>query len=75
MAATPKRASAAEAALIGQPFAQAAFDAAAQAVATDFQPLSDWRASADYRLLSAGNLLRRFYMEQSDPTQPVRLAV
>ncbi|MCG7493596.1 xanthine dehydrogenase small subunit [Thalassobius sp. Cn5-15] len=75
MAATPKRASAAEAALIGRPFGSATFEAAAQAVATDFQPLSDWRASADYRLLSASNLLRRFYMEHSDVDQPVRLVV
>jgi xanthine dehydrogenase small subunit len=76
MAATPKRAATAEAALVGQPFAEASFDAAAVALGQDFTPLSDWRASADYRMTVAANLLRRFYLEQ-DSTQgaPVRLAI
>ena len=64
MAATPKRAAEAEAALVGQPWGEAAFEAAAAALADDFKPLSDWRASSDYRLLTAQNLLRRFYLEQ-----------
>ncbi|RJL08317.1 xanthine dehydrogenase small subunit [Paracoccus siganidrum] len=73
MAGTPKRAAGAEAALAGQPFAAAAFEAAAKAVADDFQPLSDWRASADYRRAVASNLFRRFWLEQSEPGLPVRL--
>ncbi|MEC7963851.1 MAG: xanthine dehydrogenase small subunit [Pseudomonadota bacterium] len=74
MAATPKRAAAAEAALVGQPFAEASFDAAAKAVGEDFAPLTDWRASSDYRMLSAQNLLRRFFLEHDEATdQPVRL--
>ena len=73
MAATPKRARAAEAALEGQPFAESAFTAAADALAQDFQPLSDMRASADYRALVAKNLIRRFWLEQSEPGLPVRL--
>lgn len=73
MAGIPKRAARAEAALIGQPFAAAAFDAAASAVADDFQPLSDWRASAEYRSTVAANLFRRFWLEQSEPGLPVRL--
>ena len=64
MAATPKRAAKAEAALVGQPFAAESFDAAARAVGEDFQPLSDWRATAEYRSLVAANLLRRFWAEQ-----------
>lgn len=64
MAATPKRAQAAEAALVGQAFAAESFEAAARAVGEDFAPLSDWRASADYRRLVAANLLRRFWAEQ-----------
>ena len=64
MAATPKRAAKAEAALVGKPFAEASFEAAAQAVAEDFAPLSDWRATADYRSLVAANLFRRFWAEQ-----------
>jgi xanthine dehydrogenase small subunit len=75
MAATPKRAALAEAALLGQPWSDAAFEAAAQALAGDFTPLSDWRASADYRMLAAQNLLRRFYLEHDDATTgAVRLA-
>lgn len=73
MAATPKRAAKAEAALAGQPFAADSFDAAARALADDFQPLSDWRASADYRQTVAANLFRRFWLEQSEPGLPVRL--
>ncbi|MGR3759511.1 xanthine dehydrogenase small subunit [Roseobacteraceae bacterium NS-SX3] len=76
MAATPKRAAAAEAALAGQPWSEAAFDAAAKAMEKDFKPLTDWRASADYRMLSAKNLLRRFYLENDAATAaPVRLAI
>ena len=64
MAGTPKRALAAEEVLIGQPFCEAAFADAAERLAEDFTPLSDWRASADYRMLAAQNLLRRFFLEQ-----------
>lgn len=73
MAGTPKRASRAEAALAGQPFARESFEAAARAVADDFQPLSDWRASAEYRSTVAANLFRRFWLKQSEPGLPVRL--
>ena len=72
MAATPKRAAAAEAALLGQPWNEASFAAAARAMAGDFAPLSDWRASADYRMRVAQNLLRRFFLEQDGA--PVRLS-
>ncbi len=72
MAATPKRAAHAETALVGQPFGEAAFAAAAEALARDFTPLTDWRASADYRLKVAQNLLRRFWLEQDGA--PVRLS-
>jgi len=64
MAATLKRAAKAEAALLGQPFVEASYEAAAEAVAEDFAPLSDWRATAEYRSLVAGNLFRRFWAEQ-----------
>ncbi|MDA5094766.1 xanthine dehydrogenase small subunit [Aliiroseovarius sp. KMU-50] len=76
MAATPKRASNAEAALVGQSWGSAAFDAAAKALAQDFSPLTDWRASADYRQLVASNLLRRFHLEHDTANDaPVRLAI
>ena len=73
MAGTPKRAKAAEAALIGADWSEAAFAMAAERLGDDFSPLTDWRASADYRLLVAGNLLRRFWLEQQDADAPVRL--
>lgn len=67
MAGTPQRARAAEAALTGRPFdAEAARDAAA-ALAQDFQPLSDMRASAAYRLAVAGNLIVKFQLAQTMP--------
>jgi xanthine dehydrogenase small subunit len=63
MAATVKRAAAAEAALVGQPWTQATVDAARAALATEFKPLSDMRASAGYRMQVAQNLLQRFWLE------------
>lgn len=63
MAATPKRAQTAEAALIGATWSEQAFDDAALTLPTDFVPLSDWRASSEYRMLSAQNLMRRFFLE------------
>lgn len=72
MAATPKRAARAEAALKGQPYSAETFEAAAQAVAGDFQPLSDWRASAEYRQQLAANFFRRFWLEQSGSEHRLR---
>ena len=63
MAATPKRARAVEAALVGRPWSEATVENAIPAFATDYQPISDMRASADYRMLAAQNLLRRFFLE------------
>lgn len=75
MAATPKRADHAEAALRGHPWSEAAFRDAASALSKDFTPLTDWRASAEYRMTSARNLLHRFFLEHDDATTgPVQLA-
>lgn len=63
MAATPKRAAGAEAALNGQPWTEAAMRAAMAALAQDYAPLSDMRASSAYRMAAAQNLLRRFWLE------------
>ncbi len=75
MAATPKRARAVEAALVGKPWTQATVDAAIAAFAEDYQPISDMRASADYRLLAAQNLLRRFFLETTGQGQRLRREV
>ena len=63
LAAVVKRAAAAEAALVGQPWSQASVAAAQAALAEDFKPLSDMRASAAYRAQVAANLLQRFWLE------------
>jgi len=66
MAGIPKRAAAAEAALRGAEWSQAACAAAAEALALDFTPLSDMRGSSAYRLTAAGNVLRRLWFESGD---------
>ncbi|MBV6304310.1 xanthine dehydrogenase small subunit [Candidimonas humi] len=63
MAATPKRAAAAEQALAGRAWDEAAARLAMQALAHDYSPLSDMRASSAYRIAAAQNLLYRFYLE------------
>ncbi len=63
MAATVKRAAQAEAALVGKPWSQASVKAAQVALAQDFNPLSDMRASAAYRLQVAQNLIQRLWLE------------
>lgn len=71
MAGTPKRATATEALIIGQPWSWQTVEAARAAMAEDYQPLTDWRASADYRMVSAQNLLIRFFLESCGA--PVRI--
>ncbi len=39
-----------------------------------FQPLSDWRATAEYRLQVSRNLFRRFWLEKGAGAETVRLA-
>jgi len=73
MAATPKRAPNAEAALIGRPWNETTLDAAVEALVRDFTPISDWRASAGYRARVAGNLLRRLFIETTDEATDTRL--
>jgi len=63
MAGTVKRAALTEAALTGQAWTQASVKLAQAALAQDFKPLSDMRASAAYRLQVAQNLLQRFWLE------------
>ncbi len=63
MAATVKRAPQAEAALLGQAWTEATAHAAMAALGRDFTPLSDLRASADYRLRAAKNLILRLWHE------------
>jgi xanthine dehydrogenase small subunit len=65
MAEIPKRAKHVEAALIGQAWTLDTISAAQTALEQDYSPISDFRASADYRLQVSKNLLQRFYLEFS----------
>ena len=60
MAGTPKRATQTEALLVNQSFDEATIRRAMDALALDYQPMTDMRASAQYRLLTAQNLLLRY---------------
>lgn len=74
MAGVPKRAAAAEAALVGQHWSEEAVTAAIATLPQDFSPLDDMRASAHYRLTIAGNLLRRFLIETTQAGMQTRVA-
>jgi xanthine dehydrogenase small subunit len=65
MAAIPKRATTAENALRGQAWSLASVTAAAALLDRDFKPLTDMRASSDYRMQVARNLLIRCYRESA----------
>ena len=58
------RARRAESILIEQGWSSAGIEACIAALDEDFEPISDMRASATYRLRAAGGLLRRFYLQQ-----------
>ncbi|KQP95308.1 xanthine dehydrogenase small subunit [Methylobacterium sp. Leaf117] len=74
MAGTPKRAVQAEAALVGQALDAAVIPAFKAALAQDFTPLTDMRASAAYRLKVAGNLIERLIHESAPEAPETRLA-
>jgi xanthine dehydrogenase small subunit len=73
MAGTPKRATACEAALVGQIWNSTTINTAVAALAGDFTPLSDARASAAYRALAAGNMLRKAFIETARPDLVTRV--
>ena len=74
MAATPKRAVATEAALAGVDLDNPkTWEPAIAAIATDFQPLTDMRASSAYRSEVGANLVRRALLETSGADAPLRL--
>jgi len=73
MAGTPKRAVACEAALVGQLWNRTTIHAAVEALAGDFTPLTDARASAAYRAMTAGNMLRKVFIESARPDLETRV--
>ena len=71
MAGIPKRATHVEQALIGQPWTAATVASAQVEFDKDFTPMTDMRASAEYRLETARNLLARCYAEMNGETTSV----
>ena len=63
LAETIRRAPHCEEALQGQDWNEDTVSRGMEAFARDFEPISDMRASADYRLRAGQNLLRRLYLE------------
>ncbi len=72
MAATPKRAASVEAALVGKPWNAATVTAALAGFAADYAPISDMRASAAYRQITARNMLSRYFADLSGQAVNVR---
>jgi xanthine dehydrogenase small subunit len=76
MAATPRRAGNAERALAGANLDQpASWRAARAALSKDFDPLTDQRASAAYRMTVAANLLEKALLEISGAGAPTRIGM
>ena len=75
LAATIRHAERCERVINDAPWTAETIDRACAALAEDFTPISDMRASADIRLVAAQNLLRRFYLEHDRAADlPVRLS-
>ncbi|KZX57086.1 xanthine dehydrogenase small subunit [Halioglobus sp. HI00S01] len=73
MAEIPRRAHYCEDALRDKPLTETTINAAVAALAEDFCPISDFRASADYRMQVAGNLLRRLQLSHNLPAQQLQV--
>ena len=63
MAEIPKRAVLTETSLIGRVWSEETISHAMKELDKDFNPISDLRASAEYRKLTAKNLLQKYYLE------------
>ena len=70
MAAIVKRARNVEQALIGKAWTLDTVEAAMQALEDDFEPISDMRSTADYRIRVAKNLLERLYLDLAGDAVP-----
>lgn len=73
MAGTPMRAGTMEKFLVGKNWTEDNVRQAMALLEQDFAPLSDMRASADYRRETAQNLLYRFYIETTEPETATRV--
>jgi xanthine dehydrogenase small subunit len=76
MAATPKRAVNAERSLAGANLDEReTWRAACAALAQDFAPLTDQRATAGYRMTVAANLLEKALLEIAGTSEPTRIGM
>ncbi len=73
MAATPKRAVACEHALRGREWSLTTVYAGMAALEADYEPLTDMRATRDYRLKVAKNPLYKFYLESTGAAADTRV--
>lgn len=69
----PKRAKHCEDVLRGQTWNQATINRAMQVLECDFTPISDFRASAGYRMQASENMLQRLFLESSAPSSQLRI--
>jgi xanthine dehydrogenase small subunit len=67
MAATPARAYSSEKIMEGAPWSLASALEGGAMIDTDFSPITDFRAGADYRSRVAANLFKRLYNEAAEP--------
>ena len=65
VAVTPKRAKACEQILVGRDWTESSVQVAMDAMEDDYAPITDMRASVEYRLSVSKNLLYRFYLEST----------
>ncbi len=72
LAGVPKRAATVEAALTGAPWSEETIANVHEAWEKDFQPMSDMRASAWYRIETARNMLIRYFLEGKGSATRVR---
>jgi xanthine dehydrogenase small subunit len=73
MASRVQRATSLERSVVGRKWGAGALAEFEASLARDSSPISDHRGSAAYRLRAAAGLVRRFQLETSAPTMPVRL--
>ena len=69
MASTPKRATQCEKYLIGKEWCANTVKSAMQEMTKDYSPMNDMRASKEYRMLVAQNLLFKFFIETTEPSE------
>jgi xanthine dehydrogenase small subunit len=75
MAATPKRALETERMLLGRPWSRQVVERAMQALAEEYQPITDMRATGEYRLRVAQNLLLKCFVESAGGEGDTRLVL